>query len=499
MKPLSPLQKILAATILGLLVFFSLYKLTESPGFGFDEGWAVQVATNIATRGIDGLQFAPGYYQHVSVLMSVGYPLIYALAFMFKLFGAGIVQARIMMAVYLVGAVALGFSLIRRLFGNGYALASFALLATFPPLYAFGKAVAGEGPVQFWFLAFLLCLSMALAAPSDGSSSRRRFWFMLAGFTVGICIVTKTMAISLIPVLGFASFIAYRRNLVTWKDVVAVITCAAVPIATWVIVNFQRGDTLASVADYYGNPAAVTDKIANIKHNLIFLLSTTAGRTTIALLGVWLVSVLVRVVRRIKENSFWQGLISALSLEETIALTWAVVITCAFFKLYGDARYLFPIEVIGLLFLPNSLSVIWARITAIAHITPRINAVWIAVGCIALLGLYQTAFHSYVATLYSSHFEDDLQAYMSEVPTSTAILFYNATQVVPLFHGTNYYQRIVMFEKWQLGTVPAPLINNGKVDMVVMNSAPGSVDSHMSFVGYTTVARFGQLSIMKKK
>src|SRR3989344_7002207 len=100
MAPLSTYQKILTLLILIVIVFFSLFRITESPPFGVDEGWVVQVATNIAESGRDGLQFAPGEIKHVSVLTSVGYTLQYPLALWFKIFGSGIFQARLMMATY---------------------------------------------------------------------------------------------------------------------------------------------------------------------------------------------------------------------------------------------------------------------------------------------------------------------------------------------------------------------------------------------------------------
>ena len=134
---LSFVQKIVAVLVLFIVVFFGFFHITESPQFGFDEGWAVQVATNIAQIGVDGLQFSPGNIEHVSVLTSVGYPLLYTLAFWFKLFGVGVFQARIMMVLYMFGMVIVTFIFLRRLYGNNIALSSLAILVTFPPFYSF--------------------------------------------------------------------------------------------------------------------------------------------------------------------------------------------------------------------------------------------------------------------------------------------------------------------------------------------------------------------------
>ena len=137
---LSFLQQILVALILLIVVFFSLFRITESPPFGFDEGWAFHLATNISRVGESVTQFSPGRLEHSSII-SVGYPLLYPLAFWFKLFGIGILQARLMMVLYLLGFVIASFTLLRRLYGNTIALSSLAILSTFPPFYTFGKEI----------------------------------------------------------------------------------------------------------------------------------------------------------------------------------------------------------------------------------------------------------------------------------------------------------------------------------------------------------------------
>ena len=208
MKPLTTNQKILATILFLFIAGVALFRLIESPAFGFDEGWATQVGMNIALHGSDGLQFAPGKVTHVSVLTSVGYTLIYALAFWLKLFGAGVFQARLMMAAYMLAMAAVGFILARRLLGNRFAVASLALLATLPPFFVFGKQVAGEVPVMTFMLLHLLFLNLGLS----GNTSRRGFWLVLAGLAAGLCIVTKTSALVFAPVLIVCAAIALRRT-----------------------------------------------------------------------------------------------------------------------------------------------------------------------------------------------------------------------------------------------------------------------------------------------
>lgn len=479
MKPLSTIQKILAAAFLLVIASIALFRLIESPPFAFDEGWATQVGMNIARFGADGLQFAPGTFTHVSVLTSVGYTLIYALAFWLKIFGVGVFQARLMMVVYMLVFAALAFLLARRLFGNRLALVSLALLATLPPFYAFGKQIIGEVPLLTFMTLCLLSLNLAFAG------KRRRFWFVIAGLSAGLCIVTKTSALAFAPVLVICAVIAYRRKLVAWSDILTMFVAAIPPFIVWIAVNFQHGDTLASVLDYYSNPAAVTNAADNFHHNLKLLFTTPGTLFALALVAVWLAGIIVRLAKRL-----------AVPIEEWIAIVYSVVVLCAFMRLYGDARYIFPVGALAILFAPRAAEILLESAISIPE-KLRGRIILACAGLIALLGLYQLGFHSFVADSYADTSTDRLAAYMAALPSDSTVFFYNATYAVPFFHGTNYYQRIVMFEKWQLGSDFASLVAKKVPDILVINTLSKS-DQSVPFTGYAETDTFGQIQIYKK-
>ena len=295
MTSLSSLEKALAVLILIIIVFFSLFHSTESPPLDFAEGWAIQVAANLSERGVDGLQFAPGTFEHVSVLTSIGYPLVYAQAFWFKLFGAGILEARVMMALYMLGFAAVGFFLLRRLYGATVALSSLAILATFPPFYSFGKSVIGEVPLLFFLTLSLLCFNLATNDPH-----RRRLWFVLAGTAAGLCVVTKTMALALVPVLLIGAFLALRKGVVSWKDIGIIALSASIPFAVWLIVHFEPGDSFASILNYYTNPSALADRTATFSLNLEKLFTNIGPLFMWGAMLVWVSGVILRMKAKIK-------------------------------------------------------------------------------------------------------------------------------------------------------------------------------------------------------
>ncbi len=472
--PLSRAQWAIAGLILATIVFFSFFRVTQSPPFGFDEGWAVQVATNIADHGADGLQFSPGDIQHVSVLTSVGYTLIYVQAFWFKFFGAGIFQARILMALYMIGFAILAFVLLRRLYGNGIALAALALLVTFPPFYAFGKAVAGEVPLLFFLTLFLLCFNLAMNNPR-----RKLFWLIAAGLSAGLCVVTKTMALAFAPVLVVGGIIAYKKGLVTWKEIGIVAICAAIPVVVWILVNFQKGDTLASVWDYYSNPSALKEHASTFSRNIRKFFTEAGAIYALGLVIVWIVGIAIRFKKQVRVHT-----------EDYMALIFSLVLLVSFMRVYGDARYLFPIQAMGLMFCPYSIYLILRQRTALFGSLITV---------LAVAGLYQLSFRSYIADTYKNDSQAQVTRYFETVPESTVVFFYSAPNVVPLFHGANYYQKIVMFEKWVLGSDFATVLSSDKLDMLVLNLEMSKADASIPLTGYTEVATFGKVRILKRK
>lgn len=470
---LSSFQKILVALILFIIIFFGLFHITESPPFGTDEGWVVQVASNISHFGIDGLQFSPGNIEHVSVLTSVGYPLIYPLAFWFKLFGAGILEARVMMVLYMLGFAVLSFLLLRRLYGNIFTLSSLAVLATFPPFYSFGKSVIGEVPVLFFLTLFLLFFNLATNNPE-----KRQFWFILAGVSAGLCIVTKTMALAFVPVLFIGAFLAFRKKLVTWRDIGIVATSAIIPILIWLIVNFRAGDSLASAIDYYSNPSALTDRTATFWLNLRKLFTNVGSLFMLSLTAVWIAGVIVRLKTKTK-----------IHVEESIALIFSIVIISSLLFRYYDARYLFPVQVLAILFFPYSLY----------SLLQKTRIYLLGIVAVSVLGLYQLSFRSYIADSYRSTTTADLSKYFSSIPDVTSIFFYNTTNAVPFFGGSNYYQRITMFKKWVLGSEYAPIVREGRVDLLVLGPPMLEVDATLPLDKYLEVAKFREITVLKKK
>ena len=56
-----------------------------------------------------------------------------------------------------------------------------------------------------------------------------------------------------------------------------------------------------------------------------------------------------------------------------------------------------------------------------------------------------------------------------------------------------------MFDKWIIGSEFSPLVDTGKVDILVINLEMSKEDKKVSIDNYTKVAEFGKIRIFNKK
>ena len=140
--------------LISFVSFLSTFKITESPPVWYDEGYFQQIAVNLSRTGNFVVQVAPGEFIKPA-LISTGYPLLYPVSFVFKLFGEGVLQARLVMAFFIISLISIFFLLSKRLFGFRVAVFASILVASFPPLYGHGKSLLGEVPGLFFLLLFL--------------------------------------------------------------------------------------------------------------------------------------------------------------------------------------------------------------------------------------------------------------------------------------------------------------------------------------------------------
>src|SRR5512140_2063377 len=92
--------------IFGILAvyFFAFHNLTRFPATWFDEGSHLHVPKTLVQKGVYADISSEGF-RYYGPTIGVGPTVMLPIAAMFKLFGIGLLQARIVMALYLIAAV----------------------------------------------------------------------------------------------------------------------------------------------------------------------------------------------------------------------------------------------------------------------------------------------------------------------------------------------------------------------------------------------------------
>lgn len=479
--------RIAVAVIFALAIFFSLYRLTESPPFWYDEGWYFQSAGNLANAGAYGIQFSPGEITHVSMLQTVSYPLIYPLALWFKIFGTSVFTGRLFMAIIIILLLAAAYCLSKTLFGWKFAVATLAILTTFPPLYGNGKSVLGETPGLLYLFAALILWNIAKSA-----GDKKYLWLILSGLFAGLCLVTKPMFFLLAPALLIGIIVEWRRRTLMPKDILVWIAACIAPFIIWMFVQITPGESLANLISYYASPysynstaAASPGMLSVVWQNFKSIFNNMNTLYTLGIMLVWVGSLFVR--KRSK---------APISGEEMIAFCFALLVCLAFLRIGIVLRYLFAAQVVALVFFPNALSIVFRSVSS------KINSGFISAAVIAILsiyGLYQASFDSYVAEAYTSRRTEFWQTYFTGVPATTSVFFYDTPEVVPFKRDRNYYQLLLSDRSSPLGKEGLKTLEAGGTEMVVVETSKYVPLKESLFKSYVLDRAVYRYSILKRK
>jgi hypothetical protein len=468
--------------LLGLAVFLSTYKLTETPPVWYDEGMYIQTAMNAARFGRQEIQVAPGEFVSAGTVTG-GYTFIYPIAWMFQIFGTNLLVARAVAALFLIFFLIASYLLAKKIFGFPTACASSLLLVTFPVLYGNGRNVLGEVPGLLFLTLFLYAVHII------EQGNRDRKWYMLAGASAGLCVVTKPLFIVLLPAVVAALFL-YRRRL-TWRTaaVATAVIAAAVPFSLWLVMQFQPGDSLFSILHYYSNPYGITDVFSTIGGNFRRFVTELSPAYFFGLFMLWTVSLGVRVRQR-----------RAIAFAETVAFFFSFLVTLAYLRTAGWYRYFFTANVLTLLFLPNALKVLWqagaVRLRRVALFAGK-HASAAVIGILTLVQGYQFIFYSWVGQYYNSTTTHDLQAYVAMQDwRDKSIFIYDSPELVVFLPQANYYQYLALTDNMQVGQEQLSYINMGVPDVIIIKS--GLTEAIQSFRLYKVNDTVDRYSILEK-
>lgn len=194
-----------AALVVVLLAFVNL---TRFPVPWFDEGSHLHVPKTLVKYGVYADYGAEGF-RYYGPSIGIGPTVMLPVAAALKLFGIGLLQARLVMAAYLVLAVAAYFGWARTMGSARLAWLAIAILIGSQAigLLEWGRQMVGEVPA----LAFLAAGWLVWHTAESTLSTRR---LVAAGLLFGLAAVTKSQtALILVPAL----FVGWLANLVYYR------------------------------------------------------------------------------------------------------------------------------------------------------------------------------------------------------------------------------------------------------------------------------------------
>ncbi len=194
----------------GIVLFLTLYHLPQFPLTWFDEGSHLHVPKTLVLKGVYADYSSEGF-RYYGPTIGVGPTVMLPIAAAFKLFGIGLLQARLVMVLYLLAAIYAFFHLARLMGDSRLAWVATALLVTTRgvSLLENGRQVLGEVPGFF----FLLVAFGLWFATWERASWRR---LVIVGLFLGLSVITKYQyLLVIVPTLGLgwlANLLYYRST-----------------------------------------------------------------------------------------------------------------------------------------------------------------------------------------------------------------------------------------------------------------------------------------------
>jgi len=179
------------------LFFLGLFHQPYYPTTWFDEGLVLQGPINLIQHGQYAMRSVEGFRVLDQPLTANGPGIVLPITAIFSVFGIGLLQARILMALYFVLAVVLFYKVSLSIFGEIAALIStFGLLAVPDEgILLYGRQALGNVPALVYFLAGCYFLTLFL-------KRKNNLFAVVTGLFWGLTLVTKSQYWILLPVLA---------------------------------------------------------------------------------------------------------------------------------------------------------------------------------------------------------------------------------------------------------------------------------------------------------
>lgn len=203
------LRRVFLLAVAAFLLFLATYRLADYPLTWFDEGSHLHVSKTLVKYGVYADYSSEGF-RYYGPTNGIGPTVLLPIAGVFRWLGVGLLQARLVMVVYLLVGLFLFYRLSAMLGGERLAwLAMLFLLASRGvSILEYGRQVLGEVPALVLLLGGLLVWWQGWEKTS---------WrgLTLAGVLLGLSVVTKSQVLLF---LGPALALAWLSNLLYYRQ-----------------------------------------------------------------------------------------------------------------------------------------------------------------------------------------------------------------------------------------------------------------------------------------
>lgn len=489
-------EKIFLGLLLFLVFFLSVYKLTESPPTWFDEGFIIQSAVNLVESGKMGIQVAPGKIIGSPEIFSTGWPLAYPVGAAMKFFGQGLLQARAVMVLFLMLLILFFYLLAEKIWGFKTAIFSSLLLASFAPLYGNGKNVLGEVPGLFFLILFLFFLSKL----ERNNFKDNSYYYAMAGLAAGLCVSTKSIFLLLLPAVLLTIFISRKKILLKLKPIFISLLFFFLPVSLWFKTQFSSADSISGILSTYSNPYALNNVYSAVIENALRFFREITPIYFLVISVVWIASIAFRIRDKKQE----------ISVTELFSFIFVILVWLAYLRTAGWYRYLFPANVVMLLYFPAAFYAVFNffgdflfKGLKLKYLRLYKSAPSVLLLILILIQFYQVAFNSWVATYYQSARTRELTEYFNGRDNSKSIFVYRNPEIVPFVQSRNYYQYLRLTDALSVGENELNKINMAVPDEIVMNAEGGAEEigkiANEFFLRYQEKDRVNKYIIFEKK
>jgi hypothetical protein len=222
-------QRIIASAAILLLIAVSMINQPYYPTTWQDEGFTLQGAINLVQNGQYAMRSSEGFRIFDQPLLANGPGVVLPISVAFVFFGIGLLQARVVMAIFLISTAILWYFLAKRMFGSVSAFISVLLLIAIPQegFLLLGRQALGMIPsFEYFIIGFLLWLSSL--------ESTRVSFRIAAGIFFALAMITKGQYLFLFPMFILVAIIdKFFIHSGAYKNILYVLLSALFGVACW--------------------------------------------------------------------------------------------------------------------------------------------------------------------------------------------------------------------------------------------------------------------------